>query len=214
MIIAIDGPAASGKTTVARGLARALGLVFLDTGAMYRAVALAVLRRGVDPGDGEACARVAGALELGFDAQGRVLIDGLPGEPEVRSPQVDALVSAVSAHPGVRAAIVPIQRRLARAGAVAEGRDTGSVVFPAADHKFFLRASAAERARRRALQQGRPELEGEIRVGLERRDHLDSTRADSPLALAPGAEVIDTDGLDAEQVVALLLERVRAGSQP
>ena len=147
MIIAIDGPAGSGKNTVARALAARLGLAFLDTGAMYRAVTLTVLGRGVDPGDGEACGRVAQDLDLTFDSEGRILIEGQPGEPSIRGSQVDQEVSKVAAHPAVRRAVVPKQRRIAAQaipgdgksageGIVAEGRDTTTVVFPDADHKF------------------------------------------------------------------------------
>jgi len=220
MIIAIDGPAGSGKSTVARALAARLGLTFLDTGAMYRAVTLTMLGRGLDPGDGEACGRVALDLELGFDAEGRILIDGEPGEPRIRSAEVDHEVSSVAAHPQVRLAVVPKQRAIAisveRAGetsagrgVVAEGRDTTTVVFPDADHKFFLSASLGERARRRAGQEGHPEQVTEIQAGIERRDHLDSTRSHSPLALADDAVEIDTDGLSVEQVVQQILDHVK-----
>jgi cytidylate kinase len=216
MIIAIDGPAGAGKSTVARALARELGLVFLDTGAMYRAVTLEALRRGVDPQDAAGCEEVARSLALDFDAEGRVRIDGEPGEPAIRTAAVDAAVSAVSAHPGVRRAIVPLQRAVAERGpgVVAEGRDTATVVFPGADHKFYLTASAAERARRRAAQTGRADERAEIQADIERRDALDSSRGDSPLRRAPGAEEVDTDGLSIGEVVRALLERVRAARRP
>lgn len=215
MIIAIDGPAGSGKSTVARSVAARLGLVFLDTGAMYRAVTLAVQRRGVDPDDGEACARVASALELTFDDDGQVWIDGQPGEPEIRSTAVTRDVSAVAAHPGVRRAIVPIQRAIAaQRGAVAEGRDTTTVVFPNADHKFFLIASSRERARRRAMQSGTPERIAQIRRAIEQRDQADSTRKDSPLIEAADACRIDTDAMSVEQVVETILSRVSSAERP
>jgi cytidylate kinase len=214
MIIAIDGPAAAGKSTVARGLARALGLAFLDTGAMYRAVTLAALRRGIDPADGQALGRLARGLALELDAEGRLHVDGEPAEPAIRRAEVTAHVSQVSAHPAVRAAIVPLQRAAAARGpgVVAEGRDIGTVVFPDAEHKFFLVASSAERARRRARQEGR---EGEVealRAEIERRDRHDATRADSPLVRAPDALEVSTDGRTADEVLALLLERVRSAS--
>jgi cytidylate kinase len=211
MIIALDGPAGAGKSTVARRVAQELGLFFLDTGAMYRAVTLAVLERGIHPSDGTACAQVARSLRLEFDASGAVQIDGRPGEPDVRSSTVTLNVSAVSAHPLVRQVIVARQRELARerGGLVAEGRDTTTVVFPEADHKFFLIASPAERARRRALQEGTPERAAEIRADIERRDRLDTTRAHAPLVQAPDAMRIDADGLGAEDVVARVLARVR-----
>ena len=213
MIIALDGPAGAGKSTVAAAVARALGFAFLDTGAMYRAVTLVVLERGIAPEDATACAAVARALALGFDAQGRIHIDGRPGEPAIRGPAVTGAVSIVSAHGGVREAVVAEQRQLAAgsAGVVAEGRDTTTVVFPRADHKFYLHASARERARRRALQEHSPEREQEIQAEIERRDRLDSSRPHSPLVQAADALRIDTDGLPVEQVVERILARVRRG---
>ncbi len=210
MIIAIDGPAGAGKSTVARALARALGYCFLDTGAMYRAIALSVLRHGADPKSEEACRDAAERHRLSFDVHGAILIDGVPGEPDIRSAEVEKIVSDVSAHRAVRELVVRAQREIAERAVdvVAEGRDTTSVVFPAADHKFFLNASADERARRKAAQLGRPELQSEIRTRLEARDRLDSTRIHSPLTLAKDAVLIETDGLDADGVVKRLLEHV------
>ncbi len=212
MIIAIDGPAAAGKSTVAQALARELGLTFLDTGAMYRAVTLAVLDRGVDPRDEQDCERVARSLHLTFDPEARIAIDGKPGEPAIRSEAVTRAVSVVSAHPGVRRVVVPLQREEARArgGIVAEGRDIGSVVFPSADFKFFVDATPSERARRRARELGAPERYEEILADIVRRDHLDSTRRDSPLVRANGAIVIQTDALDAAGVTAEMLARIRS----
>jgi cytidylate kinase len=212
MIIAIDGPAASGKSTVARTVARELGLTFLDTGAMYRSVALVVLRERADPADAEACGRIARRIRLSFDADQRVAIDDSPAEPEIRSAAVTRAVSQISAHAPVRAAIVPLQRAEARrrGGIVAEGRDIGSVVFPDADFKFFLTASPEVRARRRAAEEKAPERYEEILSDIRRRDHLDSTRADSPLVRARDAVVIDTDALDAHAVAERMLSRVRA----
>ena len=155
MIVAIDGPAGAGKSTVARALAEALGVALLDTGAMYRAVTWCALARGVDVQDEAACAALAADLEIGFDAVG-VVVDGVQREAEIRSREVDQAVSVVAAHSLVRRAIVPTQRAVARDGAVAEGRDTTTVVFPGADYRFFLSASAEERARRRASQRGMP----------------------------------------------------------
>ncbi|MBK7876647.1 MAG: (d)CMP kinase [Planctomycetes bacterium] len=213
MIIAIDGPAGSGKSTVARRLAAELGLTFLDTGAMYRAVTLAALERDVEPMDEHACGELAQSLRLVFDVDGRIRIDGKPGEPAIRSDEVTRWVSAVSAHPRVRAAIVPQQRSQAGRGLgiVAEGRDIGTVVFPSADVKFYLTASAEERARRRALERGEPERFHEFLADIQRRDHHDSTRHDSPLKQADDAILVDTDGTDADGVVAKLLEVVRGG---
>jgi cytidylate kinase len=214
MIIAMDGPAGAGKSTVARRVAAALGLTFLDTGAMYRAVTLAVLERGAQPDDADACAALARDLALDFDASGRIRIDGRPGEPEIRSERVTRLVSIVSAHPGVRRAIAARQRELGERppGVVAEGRDTTTVVFPDADHKFFLTASPEERARRRAAEEGTPERAGEIRRELERRDELDSRRAHSPLVRSPQAVLVDTDRLTVDEAVAAILAAVRTGS--
>ena len=218
MILAIDGPAGAGKSTVARRVAEALGLRFLDTGAMYRAVTLVALDRNVLPTDGEACGALARELELGFDAAGAVTIDGEPGEPGVRGQTVTRNVSAVSAHGPVREAVVARQRELARAyeadgGVVAEGRDTATVVFPAADHKFFLVATDRERARRRAEQLGRPEDLELILADLERRDRLDTHRAHSPLRKAEGAHEIDSDGKTPDEVVADILAVVRRAEQ-
>ena len=213
MIVAIDGPAGAGKSTVARALARKLGLRFLDTGAMYRAVALEVLRRGEEPASAQACGRVARELELAFGEGGRIRIDGRPGEPAIRSGEVTAAVSAVSAHREVRAAIVRRQRELARewGGLVAEGRDTTTVVFPDAEHRFYLDASPAERARRRAHELGEPGREGEIRVEMECRDRLDSSRELSPLRLGEGVVRIDTNGLGPDEMVERVLAHLHGG---
>lgn len=211
MIIAMDGPAGSGKSTVAARVAEALGLAFLDTGAMYRAVTLAVLRDGIHPADAEACAAVARRLRLDFDESGRVLIDGVPGEPDIRSRTVTLTVSEVSAHAPVRKSVVAKQRDFAARwkGLVAEGRDMTTVVFPEADHKFFLNAQPRERARRRALQEGRPESIDEIQADIERRDTLDTMRACSPLRRAPDAIEVLTDALTEDEVVAQILAGVR-----
>lgn len=220
MIVAIDGPAGAGKSSVARGLARALGWFFLDTGAMYRAVTLVALHEGVAPEDGEALGRLAQALDLDFDGEGRILINGECGEPEVRSAAVNARVSVVAAHPSVRAATVARQRAVAERlaaegrGLVAEGRDTTTTVFPEADHKFYLHASPAVRARRRAAQEGRPLSPAELRdleAELEARDALDSGREHSPLRQAPDAVLVETDDRSLEEVVAALKEALERG---
>jgi cytidylate kinase len=208
VIVAIDGPAGAGKSTVARALAKALGLVLLDTGAMYRAVTWCVLEAGVDTEDASACAALASTVELSFDSVG-IVVDGVSREAEIRSREVDQAVSSVAAHPAVRAAIVPNQRAVARSGAVAEGRDTTTVVFPGAEHRFFLSASAEERARRRASQRGDGESIEEILADILRRDHLDSTREDSPLRRGEGVLIIDTDGFSADEVVAKLLDLIQ-----
>ncbi len=216
MIIAIDGPAASGKSTAARSLAKRLGLTFLDTGAMYRAVTLVLLDRGVDTTDEFACRTVAGSIRLEFDAEGKILIGGLPGEPGIRGPEVTRHVSEVSAHSGVRRAMVRLQRKIADAasaaggGVVAEGRDTTSVVFPGAELKDFLVASPRVRAERRAAEEGAPERAAEYEKDLQRRDDFDSSREDSPLTETEDAVRIDTDALSPEAVLDRLTDLARA----
>jgi cytidylate kinase len=211
VIVAIDGPAGAGKSTVARGVAQRLGLFFLDTGAMYRAVALLALRSGVDPGSEDALTAIAREVDLTFDADGRIRIDGETGEPAIRSEEVTAIVSEVSAHRGVRDAVSRKQREMANGvrGLVAEGRDTTTAVFPRADYKFFLVASPRVRAERRARQLGTPQAVDAILEGIVRRDRLDSTRSHSPLALDPSACVIDSDGLSVDEVVGRIVDHVR-----
>lgn len=213
MIIAIDGPAGAGKSTIARRLGKELKLFFLDTGAMYRAVAAEALRTQVDPADSEALVAIARRLDLRFDSEGCIWIDGRAGEAEIRGETVDGIVSIVAAVPEVRAAIVPKQKLVAerQGGVVAEGRDMTTVVFPDAEFRFYLDASAQERARRRAAQRGQPELEATIRAGIEERDRIDSTRSDSPLRHGEGVVRVDTDDLSVDEVVEQLLERVRGG---
>lgn len=211
MIIAIDGPAASGKSTVAKAVARRLGVRHLDTGAMYRAVTWLALERGVPVGDAEALARMAEENPVSFEYLGDgpiasvVWIAGHDVTTAVRTPDVDANVSAVSAVPAVREALVARQRELADArDVVAEGRDIGTVVFPLAEVKVFLTASAQERARRRRIDlagQGVEVDEVEVQARLERRDAYDSSREVSPLAAAGDATLLDTTGLTVEQVV-------------
>lgn len=218
MIIAIDGPAASGKSTAARSLASRLGLTFLDTGAMYRAVTLVILDRGISTDDEFACKTVASSVRLEFDSAGKILIGGMPGEPAIRGPEVNLHVSAVSAHSGVRRAMVRLQRRIADqavengGGVVAEGRDTTSVVFPTADLKVFLIASPRVRAERRAKEEGRPELAVEYEQDLKRRDGIDSSRADSPLKETEDAVRIDTDKLSPAEVLDTITDLARARS--
>jgi cytidylate kinase len=210
-IVAIDGPAGSGKSTVARAVAGRLGVAYLDTGAMYRSVALAALERGVDPTDGEALAKLAGALEI--DVGERVLVDGVDATTAIRGADVTAVVSAVSAHLPVRAEMVRRQRLWAdeHDGGVVEGRDIGTVVFPNADAKVFLTASDDERARRRQRDDDAPDVNA-VAADISRRDRLDSTRAASPLRPADDAVVIDTTGRTVDDVagfIVRLLERRR-----
>jgi cytidylate kinase len=202
MVIAIDGPAGAGKSTVARGLAAELGFTYLDSGAMYRCVALAALRRGVDPGDPGAVAELAASIAISLD-QGSVTLDGEDVSAEIREPAVSEASSRVSVHPGVREALVARQRELIAAGRyVAEGRDIGTVVSPDSPLKVFLTASAEERARRRAAQTG--EDTAAVLAAQRERDRRDETREHSALRAAADAVEIDTTGLGQDEVVARL----------
>lgn len=206
-VIAIDGPAGSGKSTIARAVAERTGLEVLDTGAMYRAVTFAVLRSGADPADAEAATRLACDAAIVVEG-GRVTVDGHDATTEIRGPEVSAAVSVVSTHPGVRSRLRDLQRAwmVDHGGGVVEGRDIGTVVFPDAELKVFLTASPAVRAQRRA---GEGVLDEEAAAAnIAHRDHLDSTREDSPLAEADDAVVIDTSELSVEQVVARIVERL------
>ena len=215
-MIAIDGPAGAGKSTVARALAARLGLDYLDTGAMYRAVAEAALRLGIDPADAAALERAASAIGFDLDdgAPAALLVNGEPPSPVLESPEVEALVSLVSRHPGVRAVMRSAQRALGERGAVMEGRDIATVVFPDADVKIFVTASPEVRAARRRQERG----ELVAADALERRDMLDSRT--NPLTPAEGAVVIDSTELSAPEVLERALTvvaRVRpelAGSDP
>ena len=199
-LVAIDGPAGSGKSTVARTVASRLGLGYLDTGAMYRSVAWAALRHDVDPTDGDALARMAAGLDI--DVGERVLVDGVDVTSEIRGAEVTATVSAVSAHPAVRAEMVRRQQEWAEkaGGGVVEGRDIGTVVFPHAHLKVFLTATEQERARRRQKDDRAPDV-GAVAADLARRDSLDSNRAASPLRPADDAVVIDTTARTVDDVV-------------
>ncbi len=199
MVIAIDGPAGAGKSTVARGLARELGFTYLDSGAMYRCVALAALRRGADVDDGGAVAAIAAAAAIDFEG-GRVLLDGEDVSAVVREPAVTEASSRVSVHPGVREALVARQRELIDAGRyVAEGRDIGTVVSPGSPLKVFLTASPEERARRRAAQTG--EDPAAVLAAQRERDRRDESREHSALRAAADAVELDTTGLSQGEVV-------------
>jgi cytidylate kinase len=204
MVIAIDGPAGAGKSTVAKGVAKALGFTYLDSGAMYRTVALAALDRGVNVDDGERLGDLAWSLDIGFDGDS-IRLDGKPVGGRIRSPEVTIASSRVSVHPQVRQAMVKRQRELIASGNyVAEGRDIGTVVSPDSPLKVFLTADETERARRRASDTG--ESVAEVREAMRDRDKRDQERADSPLRRDEHAVPIDTTDLTPEQVVDRIVE--------
>jgi CMP/dCMP kinase len=214
IVIAIDGPSGSGKSTVARAVAAELGLPVLDTGAMYRAVTLAVLEAGVALDDAAASAALARASEITVE-NGVTMLDGRDVSSEIRGPLVTGAVSIVSAHPEVREILVARQRAwVARhGGGVVEGRDIGTVVFPDATVKAFLVASDDERARRRhrdEMAAARAVAVEDVKAALDRRDAVDRGRAVSPLRPADDAIVIDTTNLDVDSVVAEVVARSRS----
>jgi cytidylate kinase len=200
-VIAIDGPAGSGKSTVAKALARRLGLEYLDTGAMYRAVTFAVLRRRIDPDDDDEVAAVARDLELEM-SDDAIVVDGVEATVEIRGPEVTSAVSVVAANSAVRTELRDRQRAWARehGGGVIEGRDIGSVVFPDAELKVYLTATADVRARRRHEEARGFDYES-VRASIADRDHLDSNRADSPLLEADDAVLIDTSDRSVDEIV-------------
>jgi len=216
-VIALDGPAAAGKSTVGRRLAASLGYPFLDTGSMYRAVTWAALQHGVDLGDDDALGDLASSLRIDVQrARGedsaRILVDGGDVTDHLRSPEVEAAVSLVSRVAGVREALVRAQRELAgRRPVVMAGRDIGTVVLPDADLKVYLDASLDERSRRRHEEMaplGREASPESVLEDLRRRDRIDSRRAVSPLRPAEDAIIIDTDGLSLDEVVERVLALV------
>lgn len=218
-VVAVDGPAGSGKSTVSRRLADAIGARYLDTGAMYRAVTWAVLRDGVDPQDTEAVVKVVATVDLVLEtdpSDPQVRVDGTLVDTQIRGPEVTASVSAVSAVPAVRQILVARQREIIASvpRIVVEGRDIGGVVAPDADLKVFLTASAEERARRRSR-----ENDTNVRAtatDMARRDRLDSTRTADPLRQAPDAVVLDTTTLGIDEVVSTLrglLDRRRSNAR-
>ena len=217
LVIAIDGPAGTGKSSVSRGLARSLDARYLDTGAMYRIVTLAVLRAGVSLEDADAIGAAAASADLavGYDPdEDCSYLAGEDVSAEIRGDEVTKAVSAVSAVPAVRTRLVQLQRELAagQGSVVVEGRDIGTVVLPNADVKIFLTASAEERARRRHDQNIASGLTSDydaVLADVKRRDHLDSTRAVSPLRAADDALVVDTSDMTESEVVAHLLELVK-----
>ena len=219
--VAVDGPAGTGKSSVSRGLARALQARYLDTGAMYRIVTLAVLRAGIDPADQAAVGTASAAVQLSVGSdpdEDRSYLDGEDVSSEIRGDAVTRAVSAVSSVPAVRTRLVELQRTLARGpgSVVVEGRDIGTVVLPDADVKVFLTASAETRARRRNDQNvaaGLPDDYAGVLADVRRRDHLDSTRAVSPLRAASDAVVVDTSEMTESEVIAHLLQLVQQRSE-
>ena len=209
-VIAIDGPAGSGKSTVARLLAERLGMSYLDTGAMYRAVAFAALRRDMDPDDEAKVAALARDLELRVSLEG-VVVDGVDATVEIRGPEVTRAVSIVAANLGVREELRRRQREWASAegGGVIEGRDIGTVVFPDAELKVYLTAAPEQRAQRRANEVTELDYET-VAADLARRDALDEGRDHSPLAAADDAITVDTTDRTVEEVVDVLMERLGA----
>jgi cytidylate kinase len=203
-VIAIDGPAGSGKSTVARRLAERLSLKYLDTGAMYRAVAFAAIRQGLDPVDAEPVAALATTIDLVVD-DGRVVVDGVDASVEIRGPEVSRAVSVVAANPAVREEMRTRQRVWAveHRGGVIEGRDIGTVVFPDALLKVYLTADPAVRAARRAKEMTDLEYDT-VAADIARRDAADQGRSDSPLVEADDAVTVDTTGLEIDEVVELI----------
>ena len=215
-IVAIDGPVGAGKSTVARAVAQRLRFRYVDTGAMYRSVAWAALQRGISLSDERAVTALAQSLQIDFvtDSEGqRILVDGVDVTDLIRTPQVSDGASVVSVYPGVREAMVAVQRRLgADGGVVMEGRDIGTVVFPDAEIKVFLDASLDERARRRfeelRARGASADLES-VRRAEEERDRRDRTRSHSPLRAASDAVVIDSTGIPADEVAAGIVQLVQ-----
>lgn len=206
-VIAIDGPAGSGKSTVARAVAARIDVPYLDTGAMYRSVAFAALRSGVDPEDAERVANLAVNMVLTIDADGTVTVDGTDATVEIRGPEVTRAVSIVAANPEVRAEMRSRQREFVTrtGGAVMEGRDIGTVVFPDARLKVYLDANPEVRAARRSKEVSDLSYET-VAADLARRDALDQGRVADPLKVADGALIIDTSDLGVEQIVDVILE--------
>ncbi|HQI81514.1 MAG TPA: (d)CMP kinase [Deltaproteobacteria bacterium] len=210
--ITIDGPAGSGKSSVAREVALRLGFSFLDTGALYRAAALAIRDAGCDANDNDACGRVLQGIHISQDG-GTTLLNGRDVSQEIRTPETSALASAIAVHPSVRGVLVEVQRSfLSRSSLVAEGRDTGSVVFPDADVKIYLHADPEERARRRHAElvaKGMSPAMETVLHEMKIRDERDEGRKESPLVIPESAVVVDTTHLNIQEVVEKILSLVR-----
>jgi cytidylate kinase len=215
VIIAIDGGVASGKSAVGRRVGERLGLTFVDSGLMYRAISALAAGEGIDPNDGAALARLAGRVRLRVDGR-RVWADGTELTDQVYDPTLNPMLARVSKTAGVRVALVAQQRALARGGVVMAGRDIGTVVFPDADFKFFLTASVDERVRRRTAQfeaRGEAVDREAMRKEVEDRDRADSERTVAPLRPADDAIIIDTGDLDLEQTVDKVLDVIQRGAR-
>jgi len=214
VIVAIDGPVGSGKSAVGRRVAEALGLAFVDSGLMYRVVGRLAVEQGLDLDDADVVSRLAGATVVRIDGP-CVHVDGRDITGQVYAPELSEAASQVAQASGVRLAVVAQLRAMGRGGVVMAGRDIGTVVFPDADHKFFLTASAAERARRRAAQirqRGEPADQEQLRVEVEERDRRDAGRAVAPMRPADDAVILDTDGFDLPEVVREVLRHVRGAA--
>lgn len=217
-IITIDGPVGSGKSTVGRLLAERFGLLYLDTGAMYRAVALAAHQRGIPPDDAEALGKLCEEIEISFlhEPNGqRTILCGADVTDQIRAPEISMLASRVSAVGSVRAALVAMQRHIGRnGGIVVDGRDAGTVIFPNARFKFYLTASLEERAQRRYKELIAKNMDvdyNKLLFEIEKRDRDDSTRALAPLKPAPGAVIVDTTGMTIEAVLQRISEEILRG---
>lgn len=220
-IVTIDGPSGAGKSTISRGLAAKLHFTYLDTGAMYRAVGLALARKGIELDDTDALKKCLAGIELTLVPNGdddvRVVVNGEDVSQAIRTPEMGMVASRVSAHPLVREKLTALQRQMGeKGGIVAEGRDMGTVVFPKAACKFFLDASAEERARRRQKQlaeKGQRVDYQEILDQISKRDYDDSRRALAPLKPAPDAILVDSSSMGPEAVIAFMLDCIATSAR-
>jgi CMP/dCMP kinase len=211
VIIAIDGPAGSGKTTTARALSRRLNILYLDTGATYRALTYAALESGVDPFDAGTLKKLAESLDLSLDSD-RVYLNNIDISQAIRQPRIDKNISAIVVHPSVRAVMRALQRALAKnRDCVVEGRDTTTVVFPEAEYKFYLDADSSKRARRRFLEMKDKKISipmSEVESDLHKRDSADRSRESGPLMVSDKAIIIDTTDLSIEETVEAIISRI------